>query len=89
MTEQEKLEEIKARISDTWKHIDCPEEWNPLIIECHEKLMEIDPNYMVLQIKEKFGGLRYYFDTLTDNRKEMQDVVNVYEKASFEIPHRH
>ena len=55
-------------------------------VELDEAITQVP---VALQVKEKFGGLRYYFDTLTDNRKEMQDVVNVYEKASFEIPYRH
>lgn len=34
--------------------------WQPLIEKLHIDLLNIDPNYEVVQIKEKFGGLRYY-----------------------------
>ncbi len=41
--------------------------WDELIAEADERLAELDPNYTVLQIKEKFGGLRFYFhSTISD-----------------------
>lgn len=39
------------------------EEWLPVIARTHVKLLYIDPNYQILQIKEKFGGLRYYYSS--------------------------
>lgn len=35
--------------------------WWPAIEKCHERLLYLDPNYQITQIKEKFNGLRYYF----------------------------
>lgn len=35
--------------------------WWPLVTEVHEKLLALDPDYTVDQVKEKFGGLRFYF----------------------------
>lgn len=35
--------------------------WYPIIKETHERLNELIPGYNISQIKEKFGGLRYYF----------------------------
>lgn len=35
--------------------------WQPLVDSIHMELVQIDPDYKVEQIKEKFGGLRYYF----------------------------
>jgi len=40
--------------------IDVAPGWYSLIIDTDERLAAIDPNYAVLQIKEKFGVLRYY-----------------------------
>jgi hypothetical protein len=40
--------------------------WQPLIDELDRQLRELDPDYMVLQIKEKFGGLRYYVTPSAD-----------------------
>lgn len=35
--------------------------WFPIIERTHRALEELIPGYMVIQIKQKFGGLRYYF----------------------------
>jgi hypothetical protein len=36
--------------------------WYPIIKRTHERLTELVPGYNIAQIKEKFGGLRYYVD---------------------------
>ncbi|KAK6515433.1 hypothetical protein TWF506_007768 [Arthrobotrys conoides] len=36
--------------------------WYPVIKSTHEGIKELVPNYNIAQIKEKFGGLRYYID---------------------------
>lgn len=36
--------------------------WWPAIKACHDELEAIIPGYNIAQIKEKFGGLRYYID---------------------------
>jgi len=35
--------------------------WASLIKSVNDKCEEFMPNYQILQIKEKFGGLRYYY----------------------------
>ena len=37
------------------------EGWQSIIADTHKRLRHLDPGYTILQIKEKFGGLRYYF----------------------------
>jgi len=64
--------------------IECREGWLPLITECHERLYAIDKEYEVLQIKEKFGGLRYYFRSSHRDRNIMEAIVDEYERKSFE-----
>lgn len=34
--------------------------WNTIISALNERLEALAPDYTILQIKEKFGGLRYY-----------------------------
>lgn len=34
--------------------------WFSIVENCHKALLEIDPNYIVSQVKEKFGTLSYY-----------------------------
>jgi len=36
------------------------EGWHPILRELEEELNKIDPDFILLQVKEKFGGLRYY-----------------------------
>jgi formylmethanofuran dehydrogenase subunit E len=49
--------------------------WNEIIIRCNRKLEMLDPDYKILQIKEKFGTLRYYYrsDIKTLSIKEAMD----------------
>jgi hypothetical protein len=35
--------------------------WTPIIKALDKQLGEIAPNYEIKQVKEKFGGLRYYY----------------------------
>lgn len=43
--------------------IECEKGWWKVIETCHESLKLIDPDYEPVQIKEKYGSLRYYFNT--------------------------
>ena len=68
------------------KHIQCDHGWEKLIFSCHAELLVLDPYYQVLQIKEKFGGLRYYFQPQTlvqTTIDKMHDVVRKYESLSL------
>jgi hypothetical protein len=53
----------KKRCSNPYGAYDAPDRWKDIILEADEMLAYIDPNYRILQIKEKFGGLRYYFES--------------------------
>jgi hypothetical protein len=50
------------------------EGWMPIILDLNEKLTKLDPEYRIMQIKEKFGTLRYYFDRsgTTDTRPRVR-----------------
>lgn len=37
-------------------------EWADILRDTHQKLEDIAPGYNITQIKEKFSGLRYYWD---------------------------
>ena len=66
-------------------YVECDNGWSDLILELHEKLLAIDPNYIILQIKEKFGYLRYYYSTELEDYSEMENLVSEYTKKSGEI----
>lgn len=60
--------------------------WQPIIEALHRDLTALDPGYQVLQIKEKFGGLRYYTASSEglpdDTYNEMQRLIAVAEELS-------
>jgi predicted nucleic acid-binding Zn ribbon protein len=63
----------------------CGKGWYWILDELDKKLTYLDPNYKIAQIKEKFGGLRFYFDT--ENVGVARDIMydcqaDAYYKAS-------
>ena len=55
------LEKILRRIPDGWgRWISCDKGWYPLVVGLNEQLSQLDPDYQLHQVKEKFGMLRYY-----------------------------
>lgn len=62
------------------------EGWHPLIKYLNLCLFNIDNDYNIVQVKEKFGGLRFYFETSKDyKREEMVTLVNFVEGLSYRI----
>lgn len=58
------LRAIMMRIPDGWgRWISCSRGWYPIVIELDQALAAIDPDYELHQVKEKLGGLRFYFGT--------------------------
>lgn len=55
--------------------------WYPAIEWCHKNISAVVPNYNIAQIKEKFGGLRYYIDLPTEEEIDW-DKVPTYISAS-------
>jgi hypothetical protein len=55
------LETILRRIPDGWgRWISHDAGWYPIAVAVDQRLSTIDPEYVVHQIKEKYGTLRYY-----------------------------
>lgn len=44
------------------KSIDIRPGWIPLVLSLHFKILSLVDDYTIYQIKEKFGGLRFYAD---------------------------
>ena len=65
------------------------EGWQKLIEFVHFYVSLLDPNYEVLQIKEKFGGLRYYVTISGDvdnaDNSIIQGIIDMAEQLSFLI----
>lgn len=55
------LKRIRNRIAPGWwTGIDIGPGWNEIVLDLDAKLATLFPDYQVHQVKEKFGGLRYY-----------------------------
>jgi hypothetical protein len=60
------------------------EGWHNLVRGLETQLNEIDPDFILQQVKEKFGGLRYYAHSHVPD-PGFQQAINVAEAASFHI----
>lgn len=56
--------------------------WEPLVDELHAKVLEHLPDVQVVQVKEKFGGLRYYLAG-SSSSPEVNQLVRESEARSF------
>lgn len=81
----DEIKELFNRYETDWLYVDTPEDWFPFIIDCHKELLAVDPNYTIFQIKEKFGGLRYYMSTVNPELyQEMLNITLKYERKVAE-----
>ena len=65
---------IMERIDQRWLcNYHAPKGWIPLVEELAEKLAEVYPEYKITQIKEKFGGLRFYVSGMTEEGWKLID----------------
>jgi len=56
--------------------------WRPLVEKLVDDIIKIDPTIEVTQVKEKFGGLRFYVSGASD---EVYDLIEKAEKESYDI----
>ena len=61
---------------------ECSNGWFDLIYELSQKIVELDPNCKALQVKEKFGGLRFYVGAATN---DVFDLIDEHEDMSYGI----
>ena len=66
------------------------EGWYDLVLELDDAISKIYPLYTVDQVKEKFGGLRYYIGILPDilpdeQHDEIYRLIHEAEEKSFKI----
>lgn len=70
------LRAILRRIPDGWgRWISCSRGWYSIIIALDQALAEIDPDYVLHQVKEKFGTLRYYYRTEVEGARERMNTL--------------
>jgi hypothetical protein len=61
----------------------CGDGWFDIIYNLSRKISEIDSTIEAIQVKEKFGGLRFYLTPIKEaNYKEICDVINEAESEA-------
>jgi 5'(3')-deoxyribonucleotidase len=87
----EVLQERYQHILKKLEYIECDIGWFDIIDEALKGILEIayeeDDNIQVVQIKEKFGGLRIYYDLESeideDRVRRLEDIVYNAESLSY------
>lgn len=65
---------------------ECDDGWFELIYELSKKITLIDPEVQAMQVKEKYGGLRFYVGGVDkDLADEVFDLISEYEDKSYTI----
>lgn len=81
------LVDIRRRLLG--RKIESSSGWDKLIAALNIELTKLDSDYRIDQIKEKFGGLRYYITPSLSTTREiaalMQQIIFKYEDLSFSI----
>ena len=65
------------------------EGWMELVTQLDKDVAQLDPDYVIDQVKEKFGGLRYYI-TISEGvdqetREKIWNTIHEAEEKSFDI----
>lgn len=86
----ERIKQIEQRLTPPYPgNFYVLPEWEELIIKLDDDLSALDPDYTLSQVKEKFGGLRYYFTasegTDHDTYCTMRNLVHAAEQGSFAL----
>ena len=79
----ERLAPIVARMNFI-PGVDVGPGWYDIIIRLNEQIASLVPDYEVHQIKEKFGGLRYYISSVSDDvSKRVYALIDAAEAESY------
>ena len=60
------------------------DKWYPVLRATHDAIKRLAPDYNIAQIKDKFGGLRYYYDLPEGTPDEIATkVYNIVLRAEY------
>lgn len=80
------IDSVKLRMQED-KSLPGPG-WYDIIVECNRRLEMLDPDYKIFQIKEKFGALRYYYESNVKTlavKEAMERYVRYAELQSIQV----
>lgn len=76
------IQDIHDHTGQGWYGLACGPGWYPVIKDLHNKILAKFPNYEIWQIKEKFGGLRYYCDV--DGDEDIRQLIGEAERQAWQ-----
>lgn len=78
------LKPLLDRIDPAFERtISCDKGWWDLLVSLHKEIMELDPNYGIYQVKEKYGTLRFYYRCSGPQQAKWIDkIIARYERIS-------
>jgi hypothetical protein len=82
------LEELEAKLepywsnNPVWKAADVGPGWYDLVSNLLDDLVAISSGFTILQVKSKFGGLRFYIEPYNE---QLQEAIARAEKESVKI----
>lgn len=83
---QPALRALLERIPDGWgRWIGCGPGWYPILTRIEQRLNELDPDYEVHQIKEKFGTLCFYWEGDIPNGDAIVDEAETESRRTCEL----
>lgn len=72
------IADVEARSRNFW----MPYGWREIVAALHLDLVKLDPDYTIDQVKEKFGGLRFYANSDAEGFHER---IEETEALSFHV----
>lgn len=90
LTRKELIAKYPTRFEDVGTWFECGDGWLGLIDELCTNLeaecKRSGASYCVAQVKEKFGGLRFYINTTAGHREDtLFELEDIYEGKSFKV----
>jgi hypothetical protein len=87
-----RMKPILDRIPEEWGKYLPDAGWDDRLLILDRKISALDPDYVILQAKEKFGTLRFYTalsDGLPENvRDQIHDLIGIAEAQSAHVCER-
>lgn len=73
------------RSNDEWiKRLPIGPGWHKIVETLDSLISQIEPNYQIVQIKNKLGGLRFYIDFSRIDDEKSQTITKLINKAEEE-----
>lgn len=86
MSSQENIDKVAELCKNTPCWSGVPDDWCDIVAECYDDLVATGIEFTVSQIKEKFGGLRFYITCSdADDYKALHEITDRAEAKIYEL----